>query len=180
MDINNESVFTIDELTKETMKCVRLRGWRIWLFIGLIIMSMGFGIAGLVYAIVKSMKITDFIVILVCLFIILLMLLYFLIYYPKAIKKNYIKTFKDYANFRYVFHINRFECYTNTENSVIESKFNYDELYKAVEDNGVLRVYIAKRNFLPVKIDKFENTDYDKIKKALKNSKGGKFKFIEK
>lgn len=171
MDIINESEFSTEELTKQTLKCIRLAGRRLWI---MIFITIAFIITGIVCAIIaanKNMKYTDFIVIAACFFIILLMLLYYKLLYPKSIKKNYDNTFGDVVRYRFVFHINRVDCQLNSLKEKSKATFNYDSLNKIVEDNGIIRLYIAKRNFLPVRIDNFKPDEFIKIKKAMQNSK---------
>lgn len=171
MDIINESEFTTEELTEQTLKCVRLSGKRLWV---MIFITLAFAITGVVFAIVfaiKKLKYSDFLLIAGCFFILLLMLLYFKIFYPKSIKKNYEATFGNTIKYRFIFHINRVDCELNSLKEKSKGTFNYDSLSKIVEDNGILRLYIAKRNFLPVKIDNFIPDEFIKIKKAMQNSK---------
>lgn len=177
MDVVNECEFSVDELTKVTLKCLKLRGVRIWLFISITLLSIGFGFVALFLALHNKKNISDAILILVCLFIILFMLLYFVFIYPKSIKKNYAKNFLNGIKYKYTFHINRVDLESEVYNGNTRATFNYDNLIKVVEDNNYLLLYIAKRNFLPVKKEAFIENEFIKIKKAIKNSKT---KYIEK
>jgi len=177
MDVINECEFSVDELTKVTLKCLKLRGARIWLFISITLLSIGFGFVALFLAIHNKKNVSDAILILVCLAIILLMLLYFVFIYPKSIKKNYTRNFKDGIKYKYTFHINRVDLESEVYNGNTKATFTYDSLVKIVEDNTYLLLYIAKRNFLPVKKEAFVPNEFEKIKKAMQNSKA---KYIEK
>ena len=171
MDVENKSEFTVDELTKQTLKCIKLSGIRLWI---MIFITIAFIISGIVCAIIsasKNIRYTDFLIISGCFFIIFLMLLYYKIGYPRSIKKNYYNTFGEMVKYEFVFHINRFDCELESKEGINKATIKYDDLKKIVEDNGVIRLYIAKRNFLPVKIDKFIPNEFVKIQKAMQNSK---------
>lgn len=171
MDIINESEFTTQELTEQTLKCVKLAGKRLWV---MIFITLAFAITGVVFAIVfasKNLKYSDFLLIAGCFLILLLMLLYFKIFYPRSIKKNYDNTFGDSIKYKFTFHINRVDCELNSLKEKSKGTFNYDSLTKIVEENGIIRLYIAKRNFLPVKISGFVPDEFIKIQKAMQNSK---------
>lgn len=171
MDVINESEYSTLELTKQTLKCLKLAGKRLWI---MIFLTIAFIITGIVCAIIAAsnkMKYTDFIIIAASFFIILLMLLYYKIWYPKSIKKSYDNTFGDTVKYKFIFHINRFDCELNSLKEKSKATFNYDSLKKIVEDNGIIRLYIAKRNFLPVRIDNFKKDEFIKIQKAMQNSK---------
>ena len=171
MDVINESEFSIDEIVKETLKCVKLGGKKLFIYIALVVISFIFCIVGLVLAKFNNKAITDFIVIGICLLIILAILIYFLVFYPKSVRKTYEKTFGSSVRFKYVFHINRFDCYADTEKQNAKSTYNYDSLIKVIETKDILRIYIAKNNFLPVKKECFKSDEFEKIKKAMLNSK---------
>ena len=171
MDVINESEFSIDEITKETIKCVRLGGKRTWIYLALIIISFIFCIVGLVLAKFNGKAITDFIIIGICLIIIAAILIYFIALYPKRIRSTYEKQFGSSVKFKYVFHINRFDCYADTEKQNAKSTYTYDSLIKIVETSTILRIYISKNNFLPVKKECFDQSEFEKIKKAMLNSK---------
>lgn len=171
MDVINESEFSIEELTKQTLKSIRLSGKRLLI---LIFLDIAFIIAGLVLsiiAIVNKQKFVDFLVISSCFVIMLLMLLYFKFGYPKSIKKTYKNNFGEGVKYKYVFHINRFDCNLISLEGNNKATINYDALKKIVEDRGIIRLYIEKRNFLPVKIENFKPDEFIKIQKAMQNSK---------
>ena len=171
MDVINESEFSIDEITSETLKCVRLGGKRLWIYISLVIISFIACIVGLIMAKFNKSAITDFIIIGICLLIMLGILIYFLVGYPKRIRKTYEKTFGSSVKFKYIFHINRFDCYADAEKQNAKSTYTYDSLIKIIETKETLRIYISKNNFLPVKKSSFNQDEFGKIKKAMLNSK---------
>lgn len=171
MDVANESEFTVDEITKETIKCMKLSGKRLLFLIILVLLFVGLGIAGLIISIIQKKNIADFAMILGCFVILLLMLLYFKFMHPKSLKRNYMNEFGEVIRFKYVFHINRLDCQTISAKTRNKATFTYDSMQKIIEDNGMLRLYIAKRNFLLARISEFDSNDFEKIKKAMMNSK---------
>ena len=74
MDIINESEFTIDEITHETLMCVRLNGKRLLFYLTLVLIVMALGITSLILEIVNHKSTVDSIVIICSLGIILLLL----------------------------------------------------------------------------------------------------------
>lgn len=179
MDILNESEFTLDEITHETLQCVRLNGKRILVYLILVLAVMALGITSLVIELVNDKSPVDSIVILCSLGIILLLLGYFKFFYPKTIKKNYDKNFGGNILFKYNFHINRLEVETTSVKAHSKGVFKYDSLTRVVETPKVMRFYIQKRSFLPVKKENFNPNDYPKLKKALIDS-GVKYKEAKK
>jgi hypothetical protein len=177
MDVINESTFSIDEISDITIKCYKLSGKRLWIYIILVLLSIVTCAIGLILAKVDGKKVTDFILIGVCLFIILFILIYFLVLYPKRIRKSYVDAFGDKVWFKYIFHINRVDVITDPNKENEKSVFTYNLLKKVVETDDILRIYIAKNNFLPVKKENFVPNEFIKIKKAMQNSK---LKYIEK
>ena len=171
MDVVNESEFSVDEITKETIKCMRLSGIRLVILIIIVSIFVALGAAGLIYSIIVQKNVSDFAVIMSCFIILLLMLLYFKFMHPKTIKKGYLSDFGDSIRFQFVFHINRFDCKTISAKSTTKGTFKYEELKKIVEDKGILRLYIAKRNFIPVRLENFKDNEFEKIKKAFDNLK---------
>ena len=171
MDVINESEFSVEELTKQTLKSIKLSGKRLLI---LIFLDVAFIIAGFVLTIIAAVnkqKFVDYIVISSCFIIMLFMLLYFKLGYPNSIKKTYRKNFGDGVHYEYVFHINRFDCTLISLEGKNKATINYDSLKKIVEEEDVLRLYIEKRNFLPVKIANFKPNEFVKIQKAMQNSK---------
>ena len=169
MNIVNESEFSVDEITKETIKCMRLSGKRLLFLILLVSVFVCLGIAGVIYSVIQKKNVSDFAVILGCFVILLLMLLYFKFMHPTSIRRSYVKEFGEVITFSYVFHINRVDCKTTSVNSTSKAVFKYEELKKVVEDKGILRLYIGKRNFIPVKMENFKDNEYEKIKKSFDN-----------
>ena len=53
MDIINESEFTIDEITHETLMCVRLNGKRLLFYLTLVLIVMALGITSVILEIVN-------------------------------------------------------------------------------------------------------------------------------
>ena len=148
MDIVNESEFTVDEITKETIKCMRLSGKRLLFLILLVSVFVCLGLAGLIYSLIQKKNVADFAVIMSCFIILLLMLLYFKFLHPRSVRSGYVKEFGEIITFSYIFHINRVDCKTISVNSTNKATFKYEDLKKVVEDNGIARLYIGKRNSL--------------------------------
>ena len=171
MDIINESEFTIDEITHETLMCVRLNGKRLLFYLTLVLIVMALGITSLILEIVNHKSTVDSIVIICSLGIILLLLGYFKFFYPRTIKNSYVKNFGGNIFFKYNFHINRLDVETTSVYASSKGVFKYESLTRVVETPEVLRIYIQKRSFLPVKKENFNPNDFPKIKKALIDSK---------
>lgn len=170
MDILNESEFTIDEITHETLMCVKLTGKRLLFYLILVLTVMALGVTALILELMNNKSVTDSIVIICSLSIIILLLGYFKFFYPKTIKKSYVKNFGGNILFKYNFHINRLEVETTSVNASSKGVFKYDSLTKVVESPKVMRFYIQKRSFLPVRKDNFNPNDFPKLKKALIDS----------
>lgn len=179
MDILNESEFTLDEITHETLQCVRLNGKRILVYLILVLVVMALGVTSLILELRNDKSPVDSIVIICSLGIILLLLGYFKFFYPKTIKNNYDKNFGGNILFKYNFHINRLEVETTSVKANSKGVFKYDSLTRVVETPKVMRFYIQKRSFLPVKKENFNPNDYPKLKKALIDS-GVKYKEAKK
>ena len=169
MDILNESEFSVDEITKETIKCMKLSGKRLLFLIIIVAVFVCLGIAGVVFSAVQKKNVSDYAVILGCFVILLLMLLYFKFIHPRSIRSGYLKQFGETITFVYAFHINRVDCKSISVNSTSKEVFKYVELKKVVEDHGILRLYIGKRNFVPVKLNQFKDNEYEKVKKSFDN-----------
>lgn len=170
MDVVNESEFTLDEITDETLKCVRLGGKRVIIYIIIVGIALISCIVGLIVSNFNKKALTDFIIIGICLLIMLFILIYFLAFYPKRIRKTYEESFGGSVKFKYIFHINRLECIAETVKQSGKNIYTYDALRKVIETNTTLRIYINKNNFLPVKKECFIPNEFEKIKKAMLNS----------
>ena len=170
MDIINESEFTIDEITHETLMCVRLNGKRLLFYLLLVLAVMSLGVVALVLELMNNKSVVDSIVIICSLSIIILLLAYFKFLYPKTIKKSYMKNFGGNILFKYNFHINRLDVESTSVKANSKGVFKYESLTKVVETPEVMRFYIQKRNFLPVKKANFNPNDFPKLKKALIDS----------
>ncbi len=171
MDIINESEFSKEELAKITLKSTRLGGKAYWIYL---ISTIAVMIATLVIMIIminQKKKYGDLIAIEGCFLIIVLILLYFKLIYPKTIKKQYQKVFGDTIHFKYTFHINRFDCEATSDNHHSKATFPFDKLYKIIDKNGIMRIYIEKRNFFPVIKGNFNSDDYKKLDQILAESK---------
>ena len=171
MDINNESEFSVDEISKETLKVLRIGGKQLILYIVLAAAALAGLVGFMIYALSIGKKVTDLIVLVICIVIILLMLLYFELGYPKTIKKQYEKNFGSHIKFNYVFHINRVSVESTSDITSSKGTFTYESMYKIVEGPNTIRLYIAKRNFLPVKKSGFSESDYKKIMQVLQEAK---------
>ena len=171
MDIVNDSEFSLDEIQKETLKVVRMGGKPLIIYLLTTLSAILFVIGFMIYSIADGKKVSDLVVILICLVIIMLMLLYFKFMYPKTIKKQYEKNFGGNIKFHYVFHINRVSVETSSPNTSSKGTFTYDSLYKIVEGPTTIRFYIAKGNFLPVIKANFNEFDYKKIMQVLHETK---------
>ena len=179
MDIINESDFTLDEITHETLMCVKLNGKRLLFYLILVLVVMGLGITALVLELTNGKSAVDSIVIICSLSIIVLLLGYFKFFYPKTIKKGYDKNFGGTIHFKYNFHINRLDVESSSVKANSKGTFTYASLNKVVETPVVMRFYIQKRSFLPVKKENFNPNDFPKLKKALIDS-GVKYKEAKK
>lgn len=171
MDIYNDSEFSIDEITSETVKVLRLGGKSLIIYLLTCFCAVLFTIGFMIYSIVDGKSVQDIIVILICLVIILGLLLYFKFGYPKSIKKQYEKNFGGNIIFHYTFHINRVDVESTSPITNSKATFTYESLNKIVEGPTMLRLYIAKRNFLPVRKDAFSESDYIKINKVISEAK---------
>ena len=89
MDINNESEFSLDEITKITIKNSKLGGKTYWVYLLSVITVMIATLVLIIIMAVNNKKIADLIAIEGCFSLIILMLLYFKLLYPKSIKKQY-------------------------------------------------------------------------------------------
>ena len=88
MDIVNDSEFSLDEIQKETLKVVRMGGKPLIIYLLTTLSAILFVIGFMIYSIADGKKVSDLVVILICLVIIMLMLLYFKFMYPKTIKEK--------------------------------------------------------------------------------------------
>ena len=88
MDILNESEFTIDEITHETLMCVKLTGKRLLFYLVLVLTVMALGVTALILELMNNKSVVDSVGIICSLSIIILLLGYFKFLYPKSIKKS--------------------------------------------------------------------------------------------
>ena len=171
MDINNESEFSLDEITKITIKNSKLGGKTYWVYFLSVISVMIATLVLIIIMAVNNKKITDLIAIEGCFLLILLMLLYFKFLYPKSVKKQYKQNFGDNIKFSYVFHINRVDCHTSSMEYDAKATFHYDKMLKIVEEKDIYKLFIAKGNFLPVRKECFNANDFIKFEQVLKDVK---------
>lgn len=171
MDIYNDSEFSIDEITSETVKVLRIGGTALIIYLLTSLAAVLCTTGLMIYSIVAGKGVQDLIILLVCFVIIFGLLLYFKFGYPKTIKKQYEKNFGGNIVFHYTFHINRVNVESSSPITSSKATFTYESMTKIVEGPTIIRLYIAKRNFLPVKKESFSQSDYEKISKVIAESK---------